>query len=67
MLLFDDGKKLEKAVGEEAARGIGEMMERTLEAYVKYFGVPEDILRSPEEVAEIQQAKNEAENKYLST
>lgn len=28
MLLFDDGKKLEKAVGEEAARAIVEVLER---------------------------------------
>ena len=28
MLLFDDGKKLEKAVGEDAARAIVEVLER---------------------------------------
>ena len=28
MLLFDDGKKLEKAVGEEAAKTIVEVLER---------------------------------------
>ena len=28
MLLFDDGKKLEKAVGEEAAKAIVEVLER---------------------------------------
>lgn len=28
MLLFDDGKKLEKAVGEEAARAIIETLEK---------------------------------------
>lgn len=41
------------------------MIERTLEEFVKDFGLPEGILRSPEEVAAIQQARSEAKNKYL--
>ncbi len=41
------------------------MIERTLEEFVKYFGVPEGILRNHEEVAAIQQARSEAENKHL--
>ena len=38
MLLFDDGKKLEKAVGEEAAKTIVEVLERFDESQRRLAG-----------------------------
>ena len=47
MLLFDDGKRLEKAVGEEAARAIIETLEKYAEN-PKTAAATKGALREPE-------------------
>ena len=64
MLLFDDGKKLEKAVGEEAAKTIVEVLERFDESASASKGdLRETELRLLKEIdgvrLEIQKAKAE--------
>ena len=65
MLLFDDGKKLEKAVGEEAAKTIVEVLERFDErsASASKGDLRETELRLMKEIdgvrLEIQKAKAE--------
>ena len=67
MLLFDDGKRLEKAVGEEAARAIVEVLERFDESQRNANATKGDLreteLRLMQEIdgvlLEIQKAKAE--------
>ncbi len=67
MLLFDDGKRLEKAVGEEAARAIVEVLERFDESQRNANATKGDLreteLRLLKEIdsvrLEIQKAKSE--------
>lgn len=67
MLLFDDGKRLEKAVGEEAARAIVDVLERFDESQRNANATKGDLreteLRLMKEIdgvrLEIQQAKAE--------
>ena len=63
MLLFDDGKKLEKAVGEEAAKTIVEVLERFDESQRSASALRGTELRLMKEIdgvrLEIQKAKAE--------
>ena len=60
MLLFDDGKKLEKAVGEEAAKTIVEVLERFDESQ-RSASASNGVLRETELrlLKDIQQSKAE--------
>lgn len=61
MLLFDDGKKLEKAVGEEAAKTIVEVLERFDESQRSASASKGDLRETELRLLkEIQQAKAEA-------
>ena len=62
MLLFDDGKKLEKAVGEEAAKAIVEVLERFDESQ-RSAGATKGDLRETElrTQAEIDKVRGEIE------
>ena len=58
MLLFDDGKKLEKAVGEEAAKTIVEVLERFDESQRSASASKGDLRETELRLLkEIQQAK----------
>ena len=60
MLLFDDGKKLEKAVGEEAAKTIVEVLERFDESQRSASASKGDLRETELRLLkEIQQAKAE--------
>ena len=59
MLLFDDGKKLEKAVGEEAAKTIVEVLERFDESQRSASASKGDLRETELRLLkEIQQAKS---------
>ena len=59
MLLFDDGKKLEKAVGEEAAKTIVEVLERFDESQRSASASKGDLQEIDGVRLEIQKAKAE--------
>ena len=65
-MLFDDGKKLEKAVGEEAAKTIVEVLERFDESQRSASASKGDLRETELRLLkEIQQAKAET-NKWIA-
>ena len=60
MLLFDDSKKLEKALGEEAASVIAHVLEKADESWRRDLATKADLMTTKAELqSEIAQAKAE--------
>jgi hypothetical protein len=60
MLLFDDSKKLEKALGEEAAAVLAHIFEKADESWRRDLATKADLIEAKAELrVEIQAMKNE--------